>query len=662
MEILCQGWEPMLSRVLFFRLAAIFVVILTCWSPEMLKAELGRATLAWDPIDEPDLGGYTVLWGQAPKTYTNSQNVLAGTGTELSISLEAGKTYYMAVRGYDKQGVAGELSQEVVAVVKGPVTNQNPNAPIKFLGITLSNVSNTSVTVNWTTDKATTGFVEYGPATSFSYISSEGISTPTHVTSLTGLTASTLYSYRITAIDAQNNRVTYGTLLFKTSDRLSQPAKPSSEAIFIPSVVENERFRTNLGINNLSKTIANVSLTLVDIEGLVLGSKTIQVESEGLNQLNSVARVLFENGGGSDIQGNLYIESDQPISAWASQIDNTTNDPSLLLSKRTGSTKILIPSSANTSTFSSSLVVMNVGYSNAQVVLKAYGTSGKLLGQTATPLNIPPNGVLSLANVLQTLGVIDDYGPLEITSLNNVPLIASSRVSSTLKAGGFFEGLRLSEASTTQTVPHVVDNAEIRTNLGINNVTSFPATVMVRLINRGGVEMGAASVLVPAKGLTQINNVIRQLLYRDDVANMDGYIRLESNQPIYGWASLIDNSTNDPGFAMSKRQGALRLLVQSTTNVGSFKSSLVVVNAGSADAVVDIVSRDVKGAFKGELRGVVIPVRGFFSTANVLESLGVSFSYGPLEIISTNGQPLMATSQVYSTSGTSGFFEGQPLQ
>jgi hypothetical protein len=98
--------------------------------------------------------------------------------------------------------------------------------------------------------------------------------------------------------------------------------------------------------------------------------------------------------------------------------------------------------------------------------------------------------------------------------------------------------------------------------------------MIVRLIAKSGVELAAASVTVPAKGLTQINNVVRQLLYRGDVANIaniDGYIRLESDQPIFGWASQIENSTNDPGLA---GQGAIRLLVQSTTNVGSFKSSL----------------------------------------------------------------------------------------
>ncbi len=724
--------------------------------PTPLAAATGRVRLAWDPIQDPDLAAYTVVWGQTPNGYTAAQNV--GVGTEATITLEAGKTYYMAIKGVDKQGFDGELSEEVTAIVKGqdsipPVisavsvvnitsssavvsfsTNEeayvqveygknnllgsltglttvssmnhavtltnleggttysyrmiakdltgnqilseiltfktkdgannpdDPNAPIKFLQITLSNVSNTSVTINWTTDKTTSGLIEYGAGSSFSLNGFAATPSTNHVTQLNSLTASTLYRYKLTAIDPSNNRVTSGVLMFKTSDRLSQSARPSPEAIFIPSIVENGRFRTNLGINNISKSQANVSLTLVDAEGMVLGGKTVQVEAEGLEQINSVARFVFEDGVGSDIDGNLYLESDQPISAWASQIDNSTNDPSLLLSKRNGSTRLLIPSSANIGTFTSSLVLMNVGFTTAQVGLKAYGTLGELLGQSSAPLTIAPNGVMSIENVLESLGVANNYGPIEITSLNNVPVIASSRVSSATRTGGFFEGLRYSDASQTQTIAHVVDSSEIRTNLGINNVTDLAATVTIRLFDNNGTQLASTSVSVAPRGLTQVNGVVRQLLGLQDVANLEGYIRLESNQPIFGWASQIDNVTNDPGFAVSKWQGATRLLVQSTANVGSFKSSLVVVNMGSADAVVDLISRDVAGSIKGESRGVVIRARGFFSSANILETLGVTSSFGPVEIISTNGQPVMATSRVYSTSRTSGFFEGQPIQ
>ena len=528
--------------------------------------------------------------------------------------------------------------------------------------ITLSNVGNTSVSINWTTSRATTGLIEYGPVTVSDYRVSDLNMAIEHLTQLNGLLPSTLYHYRLTARDINNRSVASNILVFKTSDELNQPAKPSSQAIFILSVVENSRFRTNLGINNTGSSAANVSMTLVDKQGMVLGNKTVQVDSQGLKQINSVARFLFQNSLGNEVQGSLYLESDQPTCAWVSQIENTTNDPSLLLSKHIGTTKLLIPSAANISSFSSSLVVMNVGTESAQVLLKAYDVNGAVLGQTATPLSVDPNGLLSFENVLETLGVQDSYGPVEITSVNNMPLIASSRVSSVTNMGGFFEGLKYSDASRTQIIPQIVDTTELRTNIGINNTADTQATVMVRLVNQDGVEMAAAPVLVPPKGLSQMNNAARQLLNRSGVSNFEGYVRLDSNQPIFGWASIIDNATNDPGFAVARGQGSTRLLVDSTANVGSFRSSLVVVNTGDGDAIVDIVSHDVTGRISGERRNLVIPAHASFSHSNILENVGVTNDFGPLEIISTNGQPIIATSRVYSTSRTSGFFQSDEIE
>ncbi|PYV36267.1 MAG: hypothetical protein DMG06_31105, partial [Acidobacteria bacterium] len=68
------------------------------------------------------------------------------------------------------------------------------------------------------------------------------------------------------------------------------------------------------------------------------------------------------------------------------------------------------------------------------------------------------------------------------------------------------------------------------------------------------------------------------------------------------------------------------------------------------------------GQINGELRNLVIPARGYFSSANILEQLGVSNTFGPVEITSTNGQPIIATSRVYSTSRTSGFLQGEAVE
>ena len=684
----------------------------------------GNITISWDPIPDPDVAGYTVVWGTASKNYTGSQNVGA-TATQSTVNLPGGKTYYFAARGFDKDGVPGELSDETSAMVNGndttpPVisgisvsnlsasavtvsftTDENaynqveyglttglgsytgltnvsttshqvlvgnlsssttyyyritakdpsgnealsqilsfktksgvsdppdPNALIKFTQITLTNVSSNSVSINWVTDKWTTGFIDYGPDANFGMNASDPNSLTNHVTPLYSLAPSTLYRYRITAMDTESHQVISGILMFKTADRVNQPARPSSQAIFIPSIVENKRFRTNLGINNETDTMANVSLTLVDKEGLVLGGTSLTVEPMGLKQINSVARILYPDSFGNDLEGDLYLESDQNIKAWASQINNATNDPSLSLSKQSGSTKLLIPSSANLGKFTSSLVIMNIGLSTAEVSMKAYGVSGQVLGQTSGSLSIPSNGILSFDNVLESLGVKDNYGPIEITSTNSVPIIASSRVSNASGSGGFFEGLDYANASTLQYIPHVLDTNATRTNLGINNVTATTAAVTIRLFNQHGILLASRPVSVAPRGLTQINNIVRTILNKGDVTNQEGYLQLDSDQPVFGWVSQIDNSSDDPGFAVSKGSGSTHLLVQSTANVGSFKSSLIVVNIGDSDAAVDIVSHNSGGSIQGEARGIMISKGGFYSTTNILETLGINSGYGP---------------------------------
>ncbi len=714
-------------------------------------AATGSVTVAWDPIQDSRLGGYTVNWGLSSRTYTNSQNTSA---TQLTLELEAGKKYYFAVNGYDKQLDPGDISAEVSTVVNGsgndttpPViskvavgnitgstafvsfttneeayaqveygttqslgsatgltndaatsnnlrlsglstlttyffrvvatdlsgnesrsaissfktTDGDPNASLRIIQITVSHVTSSAVRITWSTNKSASGIIQFGSGSTMNGSLAQTDPITDHSVTISGLPPSTVYRYQILA-SSGGVQATSGILTFKTADRVSQPAQPSPNAIFVPSVVENGNIRTNLGIDSLTDSAANVNITVVGKDGLVIAGTTVQVPARGLTQINSVLPSIASSTVGHDTHADLYLESDQPISAWASQIDNSTNDPSLLISKQNGSTQILIPSAANTSSFSSSLVIMNLGSTSAQVALKAYGIDGSVLAESHDPLSIPANGILAYDNVLQSLGVNGNYGPIEITSLNSNPLVAASRVASKNRSGGFFEGVNYAEAALTQVIPHVVDTADLRTNLGVNNVTSFDATVMVRLMNKDGQEVGALPVTVAPKGLTQINNVVRELLGSSSVANFEGYLQLESNQPIIAWVSEIDNTTNDPGFAVSKTQGARHLLVGSTANTGIFKSSLVVVNTGGQEALVDIVMHDAQGNLKGQLNGVTIPTHGFYTSQNILESLGVTGNFGPVELTSRNAQPLVVVSRVYSTSGTSGFFEGVPLE
>lgn len=68
------------------------------------------AVLSWDANTEPDLAGYRVYYGTAPRAYQLSVDV-GNTTTYVVTGLGAG-AYYFAVTAYDNAGTEGFYSAE----------------------------------------------------------------------------------------------------------------------------------------------------------------------------------------------------------------------------------------------------------------------------------------------------------------------------------------------------------------------------------------------------------------------------------------------------------------------------------------------------------------------------------------------------------------------
>ena len=433
---------------------------------------------------------------------------------------------------------------------------------------------------------------------------------------------------------------------------------------FVPFVIDTAQFRTNLGVTNVSNQVAVATVTLYDQNGTQVGARSISVPAAGLTQLNHVIRFV----GGTDatqmtnLAGSVVIFSDQPLVAYATQVHNGSNDPSLEIGKAAGGTQLMIPATTSVNQFRSSLILQNAGELVASVSLRQRDHFGVLRGGGS--VTIPSGGFFRSDDIHTTLGLSGIYGPLEITSNNAFPLVASSRVYSlTSGASGFFEGVELSKLTTTGIIPISQDTASFRTNLGINNPSESQASATVSLFDTSGTPLGSKNVLVPAHGLLQLNNVNRWLTGASGTSNTLGYIRLNSSQPVAAFSSVINNSSDDPGLALSLVSGATRLLIPSATNVKQFHSSVTVINLGNGvPAPVRVTARDISGNILAQDESIVIPINGAYNIDDILSTLGISNNYGPLVIDSLNNVPLAAVSRVYSINDkTSGFFLGQPF-
>jgi hypothetical protein len=89
-------------------------------------------------------------------------------------------------------------------------------------------------------------------------------------------------------------------------------------------------FRTNIGVNNLSGSTANVTVAFFNNSGTQVGAPiSFQVAGNGMTQRNGVVRDLLNSGGAvTGENGYLKITSDREVIAWASKVENGTGDPS----------------------------------------------------------------------------------------------------------------------------------------------------------------------------------------------------------------------------------------------------------------------------------------------------------------------------------------------
>ena len=433
---------------------------------------------------------------------------------------------------------------------------------------------------------------------------------------------------------------------------------------FLPLVTDTEEFRTNLGLTADVLSGANVRLTLFDASGQSLGSRTVSVPRGGLIQLNHLVRYLLGTGSNqlSNLSGSVLVASDQMVFPYVTQIDNRSSDPSLDLGAMSGGTRLGILSTTSVNQFRSSLVVLNVGDATAEVTLLQRDGGGNLLHRREVA--IPSRGLFQSRDLHADFGIGKVSGPLEILSTNEMPLIATSRVYA-LDSGtsGFFRGLDLDRASSQAVIPISRESGEFRSNLGITNLAEEPAKVEVQLFDSEGTRFGMTSEQVPPFGLVQLNRVNRRLSGSGGGTDTLGWIQLSADRPVAGFVSQINNQSSDPGFARSDVLSSSKLLIPSATNVNQFRSTITIVNAGNGEeARVRVRVRNRQGQTIGESQSLTLPSNGIFHLDDLLGSLEVPSNFGPVEIESLNGVPLLAVSRVYSIrDDTGGFFLAQPF-
>jgi len=230
-------------------------------APEIAYADESRAVITWE-TDEPadSYMAYELIGTLAEKVVGESMSMLSH---QLTLDLES--SYNVRVSSSDQFGNGPTYSDyfTVTALAAPDVT-----APVVISGPEVVYLSENSAKIRWETDELSSSFVEYGLSEEYTDIEGNPDNNSLHQVTLTNLTASTTYHYRVKSADLFGN-IYFGPdsiLVTQASSDTTAPSTPtglsSSYGNQLAELSWNRNLEGDLSGYNLCRgtTISTLSL------------------------------------------------------------------------------------------------------------------------------------------------------------------------------------------------------------------------------------------------------------------------------------------------------------------------------------------------------------------------------------------------------------------
>lgn len=265
--------------------------------------------------------------------------------------------------------------------------------------------------------------------------------------------------------------------------------------ISLQQIAQSSAFRTNLGILEAAGEPADVLIHVYDNTGNQLAQIPLSLLPGEHTQINSFLAVNNLNV----TDGRIEIEvtsNTGKVSAYASVVDNQTNDPLLVFPVLKGgasATRFTIPGVADLNngfaSWRSDIRVFNPTASPAAVTLSYYPAGG---ATTPTPqtVTVNPGQVYAIDNALQTLyGLTNSGGAIVVSTPTTSALTVTARTYNQTAAGTY--GQFIPAVSPSQSVGlgdrtlqllQLESSSAYRTNIGLVETSGSPVTVQVTVL------------------------------------------------------------------------------------------------------------------------------------------------------------------------------------
>jgi hypothetical protein len=339
----------------------------------------------------------------------------------------------------------------------------------------------------------------------------------------------------------------------------------------IVAVREDASFRTNLILCNVSASPIDVTASLMSASGTVLGSRTYSLPPLGMTQVTRVVRDLGVPADTTGARLDLSTTSDSgAFAAYASVIDNATNDPRTLLPLFPGEDTTdagavwYLPSSARLAGANGAFYTTDLTISNTDVVDTSFTLQFLGHGQDGSSgpkmtFNLAAGRSVTYADVLGSVFGLDaSYGALSVTDPSTSYLAVLGQTSTPGFGGTFGQSVPAEATISSDETPSIVgvrEDAAFRTNLILCNASGAADQIGVTLLASDGSTLATKSYSFLPHEMIQVTRVVRDMGVPSDVDVTGARLVLSpvgEDSAFAAYASVIDNVTNDPRTLLPK--------------------------------------------------------------------------------------------------------------
>ncbi|MFN2442682.1 MAG: PKD domain-containing protein, partial [Thermoanaerobaculia bacterium] len=370
---------------------------------------------------------------------------------------------------------------------------------------------------------------------------------------------------------AANGIGTYGQLIPAIRLDTNENSATGPTTYYLPGVRLTDRYRTNIGLLNISGSSMTVTLTAFEHSfGAAIGQFHQTLEPYRFEQImDGTLRTNFA-GHPTDRAFSVMISGadEGDLIAYESMIDNVSNDPVYVsavpasLASDPGMKNQIVPGVGHFQSWKSDVSIFNPDDQAVQFDLRFFDEKGLLLSEAQNRI-LPAKGTLQINDIVNAPEMTPLVGKDVIGTLrldvdsplaDQFPVVTDRTYNDQLEAGTYGQGIigvPLSRpnvsAGKPAILPAVRQDLSYYTNLGLVNLGDEPSTVLVSLLDKqSGQPIGIWSATLAAGESIVASRIMQAINATADNGSLK--IEVTSGAPVWAYASVIDQMTKDPEY------------------------------------------------------------------------------------------------------------------